>query len=64
MEMVIEKEQPDLLVFCGDLIASAKDPIASFLKAVAVAEDYQTNWEAVFGNHNIEGNIPRKAMHT
>lgn len=65
MEKVIEWEKPDLIVFAGDLIASAraKDPIESFRNAIAVAEDYQTPWAAVLGNHDSEGNIARKTMH-
>lgn len=65
MEMIIEKEQPDLIVFAGDVIASARsrDPIKSFRDAVSVAEDYKTPWAAVFGNHDSEGNVPRRKMH-
>lgn len=65
MERVIRKEQPDLIVFSGDVIASAraKDPIQSFRNAVSVAEDNQISWAAVFGNHDSEGAVSRKAMH-
>lgn len=65
MERVIHKEQPDLVVFCGDLIASArtKDSLQSFRKAVAVAEENKIPWAAVFGNHDSEGKVSRKAMH-
>ncbi|GIN70771.1 phosphohydrolase [Bacillus sp. J14TS2] len=65
MEMVIREERPDLIVFTGDLIASArtKDPIQSFRRAVAVAEDYQVPWAAVFGNHDSEGSATRKQLH-
>ncbi|WP_062107575.1 metallophosphoesterase family protein [Bacillus niameyensis] len=65
MEMVIREEQPDLIVFCGDVIASArtKDPIQSFRNAVSIAEESRTPWAAVFGNHDSEGSVSRKAMH-
>lgn len=65
MEMVIREERPDLIVFTGDLIASArtKDPIQSFRRAVAVAEDSQVPWAAVFGNHDSEGSATRKQLH-
>lgn len=65
MEMVIREEQPDLIVFSGDVIASARtrDPIQSFRHAVAVAEDHQVLWAAVFGNHDSEGSVSRKQMH-
>lgn len=65
MEMVIREEQPDLIVFTGDVIASArtKDPMASFRKAVAVAENSGIPWAAVFGNHDSEGIVARAEMH-
>lgn len=65
MERIISLEQPDLVVFDGDLTASArsKDPLRSLRSAVAVAEEKQVLWAAVFGNHDSEGRLPRKAMH-
>lgn len=65
MEMVIREEQPDLIVFTGDVIASArtKDPIGSFRRAVSVAEDNGVPWAAVFGNHDSEGEVPRSKLH-
>lgn len=65
MERVIEAEKPDLIVYTGDLIASAraKDPIRSFRNAVAVAEQNRIAWAAVFGNHDSEGGVSRKRMH-
>ncbi|GIO34084.1 MULTISPECIES: metallophosphoesterase family protein [Paenibacillus] len=65
MEMVIREERPDLVVFTGDVIASArtKDPTASFRRAVAVAEDNRVPWAAVFGNHDSEGHVTRAEMH-
>lgn len=65
MEMVIQEEKPDLVVFTGDIIASArsKDPIQSFRRAVSVVEEYEVPWAAVFGNHDSEGRVSRKEMH-
>ncbi|WP_127593046.1 metallophosphoesterase family protein [Paenibacillus lautus] len=65
MERIIAIEQPDLVVFAGDLTASArsKDPLQSFRSAVAVAEESRVAWAAVFGNHDSEGSLPRKRMH-
>lgn len=65
MERIIAMEQPDLVVFAGDLTASArsKDPLQSFRSAVAVAEENRVAWAAVFGNHDSEGSLPRKRMH-
>lgn len=65
MERIISLEQPDLVVFAGDLTASArsKDPLQSLRSAVAVAEEKRVPWAAVFGNHDSEGRISRKRMH-
>lgn len=65
MERVIDTEQPDLIVFAGDVIASARtrDPIQSFHNAVAVAEENHILWAAVSGNHDSEGSLSRKRMH-
>lgn len=65
MQMIINKEQPDLIVFAGDLIASArsKDPKKSFCNAVCVAEENKVPWAAVFGNHDSEGKVSRREMH-
>jgi len=65
METVIAAEQPDLIVFAGDVTASARgqDPLASFRQAVAPAEERGIPWAAVFGNHDSEGAISRRRMH-
>ncbi|WP_341271613.1 metallophosphoesterase [Paenibacillus solani] len=65
MERIISLEQPDLVVFAGDLTASArsKDPLQSLRSAIAVAEEKRVPWAAVFGNHDSEGRISRKRMH-
>lgn len=65
MEAIIHAERPDLVVFCGDVIASnrARDPLKSMRTAVSIVERLGVNWAAVFGNHDSEGSVPRKAMH-
>ncbi|OXS61239.1 metallophosphoesterase [Cohnella sp. CIP 111063] len=65
METVIAAERPDLIVFAGDVTASARgqDPLASFRQAVAPAEERDIPWAAVFGNHDSEGAISRRRMH-
>ena len=59
MEAIILAEQPDLIVFAGDVVASnrAQDPIKSMRKAVSVVERLGVNWAAVFGNHDSEGGV-------
>lgn len=65
MERIIEAEQPDLIVYAGDVVASnrAKDPIESFGRAIGPAERAGIPWAAVFGNHDSEGEVKRLAMH-
>ncbi|MFC5653268.1 metallophosphoesterase family protein [Paenibacillus solisilvae] len=65
MDCVIEHEKPDLIVFAGDVTASARgrDPIQSFRNAVAAAEEKRIPWAAVFGNHDSEGAVSRQRMH-
>ncbi|WP_409346497.1 metallophosphoesterase family protein [Paenibacillus sp. MBLB4367] len=65
MERIMELEKPDLVVFAGDVIASerTKDPLKSFLHAVAAVEEKGIPWAAVFGNHDSEGSVTRKQMH-
>lgn len=64
MEQIIADEQPDLIVFTGDVIESlcCKDPIQSFLDAVAVAEECSIPWATVFGNHDCEGNVTKEQL--
>jgi 3',5'-cyclic AMP phosphodiesterase CpdA len=56
MERVLDAEQPDLVVYTGDLIESLKcdDPLWSIRQPVSVAEERQIPWAAVFGNHDSE----------
>ncbi len=56
MESVLEQEQPDLVVFTGDLVESLKcdDPVESLRQVVRVAEVRQLPFAAVFGNHDSE----------
>ncbi|MFB9326452.1 metallophosphoesterase family protein [Paenibacillus aurantiacus] len=65
MVAVIEAEKPDLIVFAGDVTASARgrDPLQSLRDAVTVAEERAIPWAAVFGNHDSEGEVTRQRMH-
>jgi hypothetical protein len=64
MELVIQTEQPDLIVFTGDVIYSegCTDPEQAFTDAVAVAEQSGIPWVALFGNHDSEVNITRERL--
>lgn len=65
MLRIIQAEQPDLVVYTGDIIASAStpDPAAAFRRACSVPESLNTPWAAVFGNHDSEGTITREQLH-
>lgn len=64
MELVIQSEQPDLIVFTGDVIYSdgCTDPEQAFRDAVEVAEQSGIPWVALFGNHDSEVNISRERL--
>ncbi|HAF98363.1 metallophosphoesterase family protein [Paenibacillus lactis] len=71
MEAVLDLEQPDLVVFTGDIIytgetgdssASCLDPVQAFKDAVFAAESRGIRWAFVFGNHDTEGDITREEL--
>lgn len=64
MQMVIREEQPDLVVFTGDVITAGRcnDPVKSFRAAVSVVEEHQVPWAVVFGNHDTEAQITRQEL--
>lgn len=64
MESVIDAENPDLIVFTGDIIDSlaCEDPRQSFRQAVSVAEERGVLWAAVFGNHDTEAEVTREQL--
>ena len=71
METVLDSEQPDLVVFTGDLIYTADpdpgyepclDPEQAFRDAVSAVEERGISWACVFGNHDTENGITRKEL--
>lgn len=64
MRDVIRAEQPDLIVFTGDVIGSLRcaDPEQTFRDVVSVAEQFKIPWAAVFGNHDSEARITRNQL--
>ena len=65
MLRILEAERPDLVVYTGDIIASAShpDPADAFRRACSVPERMRIPWAAVFGNHDSEGTITREQLH-
>lgn len=64
MENIIQAEQPDLIVYTGDVIAGGgcEDPGRSYHEAIEAAEKHGIPWAAVFGNHDDEGSMSRRQL--
>jgi 3',5'-cyclic AMP phosphodiesterase CpdA len=64
MEMVVEKEKPDLVALTGDIVAGGgcKDARRSLQQVVEVFEERKIPWAMVFGNHDDEGDASREAL--
>ncbi|HEY4390326.1 MAG TPA: metallophosphoesterase family protein [Paenibacillus sp.] len=67
MELTLDTEHPDLVVFTGDVIytghnTDCEDPVQAFNDAVAAVEERSIPWAVVFGNHDTESLITRKEL--
>ncbi|WP_282935768.1 metallophosphoesterase family protein [Paenibacillus sp. RC67] len=64
MQMILETERPDLVVFTGDVIEDkhCDEPLQRFHNAVSVVENTQTPWALVFGNHDTEAKLTREQL--
>lgn len=64
MEQILDAEQPDLVVFTGDVIEGhyCDDPLQRFDIAVSIADRRCIPWTVVFGNHDTELNITREQL--
>lgn len=64
IELVLDIERPDLVVLTGDILSGEEshDPGAAYRAAAAPIEDREIPWAAVFGNHDDEGSLSRKAL--
>lgn len=58
MTHILEKENPELVVLTGDLVLG-DDVEKGWHEVAAVMAKHKTNWVAVLGNHDSEGNISR-----
>ncbi|MFB9330207.1 metallophosphoesterase family protein [Paenibacillus aurantiacus] len=54
MENVLKAEEPDLVIFTGDIIhvENCMSPVDSFLQATKAVRDSGIPWSIVFGNHD------------
>ncbi|OCT11357.1 metallophosphoesterase [Paenibacillus pectinilyticus] len=71
MEEVLDAEQPDLVVFTGDIIYTGpvadgehhcEEPLQAFRDAMQAVEDRKIPWAVVFGNHDTESLITRDEL--
>ncbi len=64
MTQVLEVEQPDFVMFTGDVIDGGRcpDPAAAWRLAVSPILAQGLPWAAVFGNHDDEGRLDRAAL--
>ena len=62
MELVLDKERPDLVVLTGDIITSGDLKTGWGEIAVPMVER-KINWIATLGNHDSEGDIPREKVY-
>lgn len=67
MELVLDAEKPDLVVFTGDTIVGVRCPdgMAAYRQAVSAVEERGLVWAAVFGNHDDEGGtapVPKRSL--
>jgi 3',5'-cyclic AMP phosphodiesterase CpdA len=71
MEGVLDAEQPDLVVFTGDVIYTGyvtpgepvcEQPLEAFREAIHAAETRGIPWAVVFGNHDTETIITREDL--
>ncbi|WP_160044563.1 metallophosphoesterase family protein [Paenibacillus sp. USDA918EY] len=71
MELTLDAEKPDLVVFTGDVIytgpvsegyAECGNPEQAFREAVSAVEERGIPWAVVFGNHDTEQRITREEL--
>ncbi|MGN7760003.1 metallophosphoesterase family protein [Paenibacillus sp. 22594] len=64
MQRILETEQPDLVVFSGDLIYSVDtvDPKATFRRVIEVAVQAGTPFAVIYGNHDTEKGVTRAEL--
>lgn len=71
MELVLDAEKPDMVVFTGDVIytghvspgyTDCENPEQAFRDAVAATEERGIPWAVVFGNHDTENHITREEL--
>lgn len=64
MTDILEREEPDFVIFTGDIIHSerSRNPESAFVDAVSAVTDRGIPWAFVFGNHDAEERITREEL--
>jgi len=62
LEMLLEKEAPDLVVFTGDVITDSDDPKPGYETFEKFFKTHHTRWAVVLGNHDSENKMPRNEV--
>lgn len=64
---VLDREQPDLVVFTGDIVLSKhydKDVLTKgWSEVTAPLRERKIKWVATLGNHDSEGDVPRESLY-
>lgn len=58
---VLANENPDLVVLTGDVVTEG-DPQDAYRKLADIFAKARIPWAVIFGNHDSEGNFPRKDL--
>ncbi|MCO5234621.1 MAG: metallophosphoesterase family protein [Chitinophagaceae bacterium] len=61
LKKIIETEKPDLVVVTGDIVTE-NDPQKGYMMFVRLFQETSVPWVMVFGNHDSEHNLSRKAL--
>lgn len=63
-ERIIDAEQPDLIVYSGDMLygREVEQPIAALRRIAAVPELMQVPFAVIFGNHDAESSATREQL--
>ncbi len=66
MNNVLNKENPDLVVFTGDIVISENTPTSiikkSWREITKLIANRKIRWVATLGNHDSEGEFPRDSL--
>ncbi|QTD40994.1 metallophosphoesterase family protein [Sporosarcina sp. Te-1] len=64
MHNIVNTEQPDLIVFTGDVIYSPNcaDPSVAYQSVARIVEEFKIPWATILGNHDAEKNCTKSEL--